>query len=294
MVNLNPGYYTFEVHYKSSASVSMSAGWDYQTAVINVMWFEDSYTVSDNIKCYPSPTTLNIYNNLGPINDVEAILKLPSGRVVLAAYQMSVDLSSKGWFVSKMNINNQYEESTTVTEGQSYYLNHHSLLAKSLRSGVHYFGLTYRTAYSLQFTDCTNNYNDNTNIFAMYLPSRCSVVNIHPTSSLSYSTSWTDTDLKYTLTISSLHHVIVRYQFTKDVHNTYTIARLTINSVPQPHTSSIRGNTGVAYAGLFGLWQGSLSTGTYRFTIQHRGGTSSTHHTSVDYFTRAMDVVYCK
>ena len=35
------------------------AGTTYQTAVINVMWFEDSYAVSDNIKCYPSPTTLN-------------------------------------------------------------------------------------------------------------------------------------------------------------------------------------------------------------------------------------------
>ena len=37
MGNLNPGYYTFEVHYKSSSSISMSASWDYQTAVINVI-----------------------------------------------------------------------------------------------------------------------------------------------------------------------------------------------------------------------------------------------------------------
>ena len=31
------GYHTFEVHYKSSSSISMSASWDYQTAVINVI-----------------------------------------------------------------------------------------------------------------------------------------------------------------------------------------------------------------------------------------------------------------
>ena len=294
MGNLNPGYYTFEVHYKSSSSISMSASWDYQTAVINVMWFEDSYAVSDNIKCYPSPTTLNTYNNLGPINDVEAILKLPSSRVVLAAYQMSVESSSRAWSVSKMNINSQYEESTTVSEGRSKYLHHHSLLAKSLNKGVHYFGLTYRTTYLLQFTDCINSYNGNTNIFAMYLPSRCSVRNIFPTSSLSYTTSWTDTDLKYTLTVSGLYHVIVRYQFTKHAHSTYSGTRLTINSVPQPHTSSIRGNGGVILAGLFGLWQGSLSTGTYRFTVQHRGGSSGKHSTSNNALTRAMDVIYCK
>ena len=65
--NLNPGYYTFEVHYKSSVDISVSAGSDWQTAIINVMWFEDSYTVSDGIKCYPTPITLNTYNNFGPI-----------------------------------------------------------------------------------------------------------------------------------------------------------------------------------------------------------------------------------
>ena len=106
MGNLNPGYHTFEVHYNSSSSISMSASWDYQTAAINVMWFENSYAVSDNVKCYPSPTTLNTYNNLGPINDFETILQLPSSRVVLAAYQMSVESE---WYASKMNINNQYE-----------------------------------------------------------------------------------------------------------------------------------------------------------------------------------------
>ena len=66
--------------------------------------------------------------------------------------------------------------------------------------------------------------------------------------------SWTDTDLKYTLTVSGLYHVIVRYQFTKQAHHTNTKARLTINSVSQLHTSSIRGNSAVTTAGLFGLW----------------------------------------
>ena len=123
--NLNPGYYTFEVHYidyKSSVSISVPAGWDGQTAVINVMWFEDAFAVSDGIECYPTPTALNTYNNLGPIQDLEAKLQMPAGRVVMAAYQLSLKLSSQSWFVSKLNINGQYEESTTVTEGNNYYL----------------------------------------------------------------------------------------------------------------------------------------------------------------------------
>jgi len=94
VANLNPGYYTFEVHYKSSLDISVSAGSDWQTAVINVMWFKDAYAVSDGIKCYPIPTTLNRYNNFGPVQNLEVKLQLPAHRVVIAAYQLSLEFSS--------------------------------------------------------------------------------------------------------------------------------------------------------------------------------------------------------
>ena len=291
--NLNPGYYTFEVHYKSSVGISISASTDWQTAVINVIWFEDAYTVSDGIKCYPTPTALNTYNNFGPIQSLEAKLQLPSGRVVMAAYQLSLELSAKNWFVSKLNINGQYEESTTVTEGDNYYLSQYSLIAKSLGTGLHYFGVTYRAQTSNTFTDCTYSYNGNTNLFVVYLPSRCSVASVFPDSTLSYYTSWTDTDLTYKLSLSRMYHVFIRYQFSKLGHQTYTIARLVINSVIQPHTMSIRGNSGNNLAGLSGFWQGSLSAGSYQITVQHRGGKSGTHYTNRDYSTRAMDIIYC-
>ena len=291
--NLNPGYYTFEVHYKSSVNISVSAGWDIQTAVINVMWFEDAYAVSDGIKCYPTPTTLNTYNNLGQIQGLEAKLQMPSSRVVMAAYQLSLELSSQGHFVSKLNINGQYEESTTVTEGNNYYLSQYSLLAKSLNKGLHYFGVTYRTPSPNNFTDCTYNYNSNTNLFAVYLPSHCSMINVFPQTSLSLTTSWWNTDLTYKLSLNQLHHVFIRYQFSKLGNNGYIIARLVINSAVQPHTMSVRGNTGNTYAGLFGFWQGSLSKGTYQITVQYTSRTSDTHYTSRDYLTRAMDIIYC-
>ena len=36
MTNLNPGYYTFEVHYKSPVAINMPASRDWQTAVLQV------------------------------------------------------------------------------------------------------------------------------------------------------------------------------------------------------------------------------------------------------------------
>ena len=296
--NLNPGYYTFEVHYKSPVGISLSAGSDWQTAVINVMWFEDSYAVSDGIKCYPTPTTTNTYNNLGPIQGLEAKLQIPAGRVVMAAYQLSLELSSKQWFVSKLNINGQYEESTTVTEGNNYNLCQYSLMAKHLNAGLHYFGATYRTATSNNFTDCTYNYNGNTNLFAVYLPSCCAIKNIFPQTAFklslsSYTYHWQNTDLTYKLSLSRVYHVFIRYQFSKLGRSTYTIARLVINSVVQPHTVSVRGNGDNTYAGLSGFWQGSLSAGTYQITVQHRGGARVNHSTLTDHLTRAMDIIYC-
>ena len=288
--NLNPGYYTFEVHYKSPVSISVPANWDWQTAVLQVMWFEDAFAVSEGIKCYPTPTMLNAYNNLGPIENLETTLLLPSRRIVMAGYQLSLE-SSKRFFVTKLNINDQYEESTTVTEGYNYYLSQYSLLAKSLGLGLHYFGVTYRTDFLNNFTDCTNSYTGNTNVFAIYLPSTCSLVRVHPQNSLLLPTSWQNTDLTYKLLLSQPHHVFIRYQFSKEGRNSYIIARLSINNSIQPHTMSIRGNS--AYAGLFGFWQGSLSAGTHQITVQHRGGISDTHYANRDYSTRAMDIIYC-
>ena len=73
MANLNPGRYNFEIHYKSPAAINVPANWDWQTAVLQVMWFEDARVVSDGIKCYPTSTATNNYNNWGPINDLQVI-----------------------------------------------------------------------------------------------------------------------------------------------------------------------------------------------------------------------------
>ena len=63
MANLNAGYYTFEIHYKSPVAINVAANYDWQTAVLQVMWFENARVVSDGIKCYPTSTATNNYNN---------------------------------------------------------------------------------------------------------------------------------------------------------------------------------------------------------------------------------------
>ena len=92
MANLNPGEYTFKVYYKSPVAINMPASWDWQTAILQVMWFEDGQVVSDGIKCSPTPTTTNSYNVWGPIRGTEAILKLPANTVILAAFQFSAEM----------------------------------------------------------------------------------------------------------------------------------------------------------------------------------------------------------
>lgn len=68
------------------------------------MWFEDAYTVSNGIKCYPTPTALNTCGNDGPIQNLEAKLQMLAVHIVMATYQLSLELSSSSWFVSKLNI----------------------------------------------------------------------------------------------------------------------------------------------------------------------------------------------
>jgi len=296
VANVEPGYYDFEIHYKSSASFSLTAGSDWQTSVINLMWFDGMHTASDGVKCYPKPN-INKFNILSPVQNLEALLHTPWSTVILAAYQTSIYTSSSGNMMARMEVNDQQLKSTTMIN-QGSYIELNGLWMKYLRDGDYHFGLSYRNAYDSFFEDCRNAYMDNKNLYAMTLPSgKCSIVaNVEPTSSLYLSpSSWRNTDLSYKFTLSQTSHVIVRYQFSGPANSNYVITRLAINNVPQPHTASIRGNKG--YSGNSGFWQGVLSGGTsYTFTVQHSAGTTYYHYVagpSYEQYTRAMDIVQC-
>ena len=301
MANLNPGYYTFEVHYKSPVAINMAASWDWQTAVLQVIWFEDAYAVYDVIKCYPTPTTTNAYNNLGPIRDVEAILHLPNNRAVLSAYQFSTDMASSSHMVTSLDVDGFHHNTATLFKGDNAFLDLHGAWARNLYAGPHYFGIQYRTYVSVSFTDCKEKYINNKNLYAMMLPPSCTAYSIQPkgTFSLSNSNRWASTDVTYSFTLSKQSHVIIMYQYSGSCGNSYIVMRLSIDSVAQKHTVSLTGNT--AYAGNFGLWQGSLSSGAHKVTLDYRSTARTTNTVSSalewtrwnKWMNRAMTVIIC-
>ena len=301
MANLNPGYYKFEVHYKSSVAISMPSSSDWQTAVLQVMWFEDAYAVSDGIKCYPTPTAANTYNNWGPIRDIEAILHLPNDRAVLSAYQLSTDMTSSSHVVTSLEVDGFQHNTATFLKGNNAFLDLHGAWARNMFDGPHYFNIQYRTPAGLSFTDCKEKYTNNKNLYAMMLPPSCTAYTVHPetTFSLSDFNKWASTDVTYSFTLSKQAHVIIMYQYSGHGGNSYVVMRLSIDSVIQKHSVSLTGNT--AYVGNFGLWQGSLNSGAHKVTLDYRAPVKTSNTVSSDlewarwnkWMNRAMTVIIC-
>ena len=301
MANLNPGYYTFEVHYKSPVAINMAANADWQTATLQVMWFEDAFAVSDGIKCYPTPTTTNAYNNWGPIRDTEAILHLPNNRTILSAYQFSTEMASPNYVVTSLEVDGLQYTTATLLKGNNAFLDLHGAWARNMYAGPHYFNLQYRTPTGLSFTDCKEMYINNKNLYAMMLPESCRAYTIQPRSkfSLGSSNRWALTDVTYSFTLSKLSHVIVMYQYSGFGGNSHVVMRLSIDSVVQKHTVSLTGNT--AYAGNFGLWQGSLNNGAHKVTLDYRSLVKTDNTVSSElewvrwnkWMNRAMTVIIC-
>ena len=87
----------------------------------------------------------------------------------------------------------------------------------------------------------------------MILPFTCKVETINPRTDFEVkNSSWTETDVCYKLELEKTHHAIIIYHFTSESENYYVFTRLTRNSVPIKHTTSITGNA--KYAGNSGLW----------------------------------------
>ena len=67
------------------------------------------------------------------------------------------------------------------------------------------------------------------------------------------------------------------YQYSGHGGNGYIVS---INSVAQPHTESLIGNT--RYVGNFELWQGSLCSGTYKVALEYRSSARTVNTVSAD------------
>ena len=299
MANLNAGHYTFKIHYKSPVAAHTPASSDWQTAVLQVMWFEDARVVSDGIKCYPTSTATNNYNNWGPINDLQVILQLPNNRAILSAYQLSTEMSSPSYVVAALDVNGFYQQSTPCIKGNSLFLDLNGAWAGYYSSGIHYFNVLYRSPTTFSFTDCQYDYKDNKNLYAMMLPPSCKVAMVNPLTGIEFKgVSWhhySKTDLEYSLALTKASHVIIMYQFagkSSDNHSVYYFkTRITINSTVVSHTASHPGNT--LYAGNFGLWQGYLHASTHRIAVQYSSNRLTKSEPSEFWQTRALTVIYC-
>ena len=293
MANLNAGYYTFEVHYKSPKAINERANWDWQTAVLQVMWFEDARVVSDGIKCYPTSTATNNYNNWGPINDLQVTLQLPNDRAILSAYQLSTEMSSLSHVVTALDIDGFYQQSTPCIRGQSSFLALQGAYAGQYKKGIHYFNVLYRSPTTFSLNDCQYDYKENKNLYAMMLPPSCKVVTVNPRTTITIPhSSWTKTDLQYSLVLSKLSHVIIMYQYTgyglRDDY--FFVTRIKINTAVEKHTTYHSGYT--RYYGNFGLWQGSLNSGTHAILVEYRNR-DATKNDPRYYKTRALTIVHC-
>ena len=293
MANLNAGKYTFEIHYKSPVAINTLASWDWQGAVLQVMWFEDARAVSDGIKCYPTSTATNNYNNWGPINDLQLTLQLPNDRVILSAYQLSTEMSSPSHLVTALDVNGFYKQSTPCVIGDSSFLALQGAYAGQYKKGIHYFNVLYRSPTTFSFTDCQHDYKENKNLYAMMLPPSCKVVTVNPRTTITIPHSlWAKTDLQYSLVLSKLSHVIIMYQHSGYGLRTdyYFVTRIKINAVVEKHATSHSGYA--RYYGNFGLWQGSLNSGTHTILVEYRNR-GATKNEPQHWQTRALTIVYC-
>ena len=305
MDNLNPGAYTFMVQYKSPVAINVPANYDWQTAILQIVWAQDAQVASDSIKCFPSAaTTTNTYNIWGPIKDVEAVLYLPSNRAILSAYDFSTEMSSSSHVVTALDVDGFHQHTASFIKGNTQFLDLHGAWAGNARRGVHYFNIQYRTPTSLSFADCKQNFENNKNLYAMMLPSSCSAVTVSPESTITLSNSnkWAPTDVTSSFKLTKQSFVIIFYQYAGFDGNTYVVMRLSIDSVPQKHTVSLTGNT--VYTGNFGLWQGQLNSGTHKITLDYRTPTKTTNYvpSNLDWpqvygygiwMNRALTVITC-
>lgn len=290
---LHPGYYTFKIFYTGSAIVPASVEW--QTAKMDIMWFEQTTTdvLSDNIKCYPTPTTSNNYDNWGPISNVAVVVRLLSNGPMLGAYQFST--SSSAQVFSTLDINGFQQPSTSfVAHGsRKSYLDLHGIWAQQFNDGIHYFNILYRSTSNFYFTDCQLKHRNNKNLYVMILPPTCKVININPRTDFEVRNfTWTETDVCYELELEKTHHAIVMYHFTSESEKYHVFTRLTKNSIPIKHTASIMGD--VKYAGNSGLWQGALTPGNYTFCIEYSSNVEKPMlNKDIPWHTRSMTIVYC-
>ena len=222
------------------------------------------------------------------VNDLQVTLKLSNDRAILSAYQLSTEMLLLSHLVTALDVNGFYQP---CIKGDTSFLALQGAYAGQYKKGIHYFNVLYRSPTSFSFTDCQYDYKDNKNLYAMMLPSSCKVVTVNPRTNLTASQiyKWTKLDFQYSLVLS---HVIIMYQLSGyGPHDNYHIVtHIKLNTVIEKHSVCHSGYEN--YYDNFGLWQGSLASGTHNIIVEYRNN----HATKIELYywqTRALTIVQC-
>ena len=295
MGKLSPGYYTFRVLYKGT-TFKVPSSVDWQTTKLQVTWFEqsNSFVLTDNIKCYYNPTSSSNERKL--VDDTRIVLNLLNSRTVLGAYQFSTESSRR--LFTLLDVNNVSQPSASFAASTSrypYYLDVHGVWADKYERGTHYFNLYYQSLNGFKFTDCQLVNSESENFYVMMLPSTCNVVKVNPRTyfELNSTSSWLQTDVCYSLRLRKTCHAIIMYHFASESSKSHNVFnRLTRNSVPMEHTTSISGDA--LNAGNTGVWMGALDQGDNNICLEYTSsGQEIAAINNASHLTRSLSIVYC-
>ena len=185
-------------------------------------------------------------------------------------------------------------DSIPCIKGDSSSLALQGAYAGQYKKGIHHFNVLYRSPTTFSFTDCQYDYKENKNLYATMLPPSCKVVTVNPRTVLTTLSTWTKTDLQYSLKLSKLSHVITMYQLSGHGPglNYHLVTRIKINTAIKKHTTFHSGKGSAKYYGNFGLWQGSLNSGTHSITMEYHNSHEIKNKPN-NWQTRTLTVVQC-
>ena len=87
---------------------------------------------------WDSCAALNRYNNWGPIRNTEAVIRLTNKRVILSAYQFSVEMSPPNHVVTALSVDGFPQPTSVLLKGNNAFLDLHGAWARYYYRGVHY------------------------------------------------------------------------------------------------------------------------------------------------------------
>ena len=203
-------------------------------------------------------------------------------------------MSSSSHLVTALDVNGFYQQSTPCIKGDSFFHALQGAHAGQYKKGIHYFNVLYRSPTTFSFTDCQYDYKENKNLYAMMLPPSCKVVTVNPRTELTITSRnlWTKSDVQYSLKLSKLSHVIIMYQISGygPTNNYCLVTRMKIGTIIEKHTAFHSGYE--KYYGNFGMWQGSLDSGTHAIAVEYRTDIAAKNG-PLERHTRALTIVFC-